>query len=41
MYGEIKMKDWCCWNEEENKPYETETIGCGKERCLGCYRELN
>jgi hypothetical protein len=34
------MKDFCCWNEEKDKPYEMQTIGIGQSMCLGCYRKV-
>jgi hypothetical protein len=34
------MKEFCCWNEEENKPYEIESIGINEYRCLGCYNKI-
>ncbi len=34
---ENKEEDFCCWNEEENKPYKFETISPNLKQCLGCY----
>ena len=31
---------FCCWNEEENKPYELESISPNKLMCLGCYNKI-